>query len=102
MLKPCLAWGLRFGAEGKAFYGKYLFKADISGWKTGQVTDMKKMFHRAYAFNADLSDWDTSKVRNSLTPNTKWGLRAPRRLIVCPSVCLSARKRSQRSSRFKY
>ena len=38
------------------------FNGDISGWNTGNVTDMHNMFYGASSFNGDISRWNTSNV----------------------------------------
>ena len=38
------------------------FNQDISGWDTGNVTDMSFMFVSAVSFNQDISKWDTRNV----------------------------------------
>ena len=40
------------------------FNEDISGWDTGNVTNMYGMFYNARSFNQDLSNWDVSGSTN--------------------------------------
>ena len=38
------------------------FNANISGWNTGSVTNMRQMFNGATDFNQDIGSWDVSDV----------------------------------------
>ena len=44
------------------FYQARNFNQDISGWDTGNVTEMQNMFREASDFNQDISGWNTSNV----------------------------------------
>ena len=58
----------------ETFYKAISFNANLSGWDTGKVTNMKSMFRNTDAFNNGATgsttttlNWDTSSVtRNEL------------------------------------
>ncbi|MCC1498396.1 DUF285 domain-containing protein, partial [Alcanivorax sp. 1008] len=46
------------------FRGAESFNGDVSGWSTGNVTDMGGIFANAASFNGDVSGWNVGQVSN--------------------------------------
>jgi len=44
------------------FFGYNNFDFDITKWKVGNVTNMRRLFSKNTNFNQDISEWDVSKV----------------------------------------